>query len=151
MVLETQGSFDAAHMLSNYEGKCNNLHGHTYHYAITIHAPASVTTGMVMDFNTVKEVIAIYDHATIFASADYREESEEQLCGWAIKYRKKTVIMNSGKPTAENMANEIANLLYTKFDHKEARIKVQLWETPKNSVVAEVACDSQEQCCGGSL
>lgn len=29
-------TFDSAHMLSNYEGKCSNLHGHTYKLQVTL-------------------------------------------------------------------------------------------------------------------
>ena len=29
-ILETEQSFDSAHFLSGYEGKCSNLHGHRW-------------------------------------------------------------------------------------------------------------------------
>ena len=29
-------TFDAAHHLFNYEGKCKSLHGHTYHLQIAV-------------------------------------------------------------------------------------------------------------------
>jgi hypothetical protein len=33
---ETEFSFDAAHRLEQYHGKCEALHGHTYRFAVTI-------------------------------------------------------------------------------------------------------------------
>ena len=29
-ILKTESSFDSAHFLSGYEGKCSNLHGHRW-------------------------------------------------------------------------------------------------------------------------
>ena len=36
MKITKEITFDSAHMLSNYNGKCNNLHGHTYKLQIEV-------------------------------------------------------------------------------------------------------------------
>lgn len=58
--------FEAAHKLDNYDGACADLHGHTYFGEVTISGAPVGSTGMVLDFtvlkNIVKEVIARYDH-----------------------------------------------------------------------------------------
>ena len=34
--VRTEGSFDAAHFLANYQGKCRNLHGHRWRVIIEV-------------------------------------------------------------------------------------------------------------------
>jgi 6-pyruvoyltetrahydropterin/6-carboxytetrahydropterin synthase len=52
-------TFDAAHHLHQYEGKCKSLHGHTYRLAITVSGyPNEI--GICMDFAELK---AIYQEA----------------------------------------------------------------------------------------
>ena len=38
-------TFDAAHNLPNYHGKCERLHGHTYRIQVTIEAPKVTLKG----------------------------------------------------------------------------------------------------------
>lgn len=48
-------TFDAAHHMHNYEGKCISLHGHTYRLEVTISGyPNEI--GMSIDFATIKEI-----------------------------------------------------------------------------------------------
>lgn len=57
--------FDAAHKVVNYNGKCEELHGHTYILKVTIEGELK-DNGMVLDFTilkqTVKKVVNILDH-----------------------------------------------------------------------------------------
>jgi 6-pyruvoyltetrahydropterin/6-carboxytetrahydropterin synthase len=50
-------SFDSAHYLPNYEGKCKQLHGHTYHLEIIIEGEINPDTGMVLDFAKLKHIV----------------------------------------------------------------------------------------------
>ena len=34
--LTTHASFDSAHFLSGYEGKCSNIHGHRWKLEVTV-------------------------------------------------------------------------------------------------------------------
>ena len=47
-------TFDVAHMLSYYEGKCANLHGHTYKLQVTLEGNVGDVSHMVLDFNILK-------------------------------------------------------------------------------------------------
>ena len=49
-------SFDAAHRLDNYHGKCENLHGHTWKIRITVKAPLK-DTGIAFDFIDLKDIV----------------------------------------------------------------------------------------------
>ena len=71
-------SFEAGHALYGYDGKCKNVHGHSYKlYVTVIGSPITDTTnvklGMVIDFGDLKkivkqEVVDKFDHATISVS-----------------------------------------------------------------------------------
>lgn len=66
MLLRKEFSFDAAHNLVEYHGKCERLHGHTYKIAVTLKGTPD-SEGMILDFcelsSLVKEkVIETLDH-----------------------------------------------------------------------------------------
>ncbi len=49
-------TFDSAHKLTNYYGKCERLHGHTYKLEVTIEGPVH-ENGMVVDFVLLKRIV----------------------------------------------------------------------------------------------
>ena len=49
--------FDAAHSLPGYQGKCANLHGHTYQVEIVVEGDVG-NDGFVMDFYQLKKILA---------------------------------------------------------------------------------------------
>ena len=59
-------AFEAAHQLPWHEGKCRNLHGHSYRLEVTVEGPVT-EQGVVVDFSDLKavvtrEVIDRFDH-----------------------------------------------------------------------------------------
>lgn len=119
-------TFDAAHMLSNYQGKCNNLHGHTYRVLVELEGPQ--VADMVMDFNIIKKYFDKFDHAIIFAGVNAQEQAERDLYYWAYTNNKKYYVMPpQQRPTAENMA-ELFKKELTMPPMEVSFVKV--WETP---------------------
>ena len=59
--LKTESSFDAAHFLTDYHGKCENLHGHRWRVVAVIATDELQETGtckdMVMDFGVFKRAV----------------------------------------------------------------------------------------------
>jgi len=49
--------FDSAHKLPNYNGKCSNLHGHTWKLIIGIERDVDDKSGMGIDFGEIKKVV----------------------------------------------------------------------------------------------
>ena len=96
-------------MLSNYEGKCANLHGHTYHGTVTIESPIGSASCMVLDYNDIKTIVDKYDHAVIFSAPEFRSEAENELFAWALKHGMRFVQLDEGKSTAEILAQTIAD------------------------------------------
>jgi 6-pyruvoyltetrahydropterin/6-carboxytetrahydropterin synthase len=59
-------TFEAAHQLPWHEGKCRNLHGHSYRLEVTVEGPVG-PSGIVVDFADIKrvverDVVEVYDH-----------------------------------------------------------------------------------------
>jgi 6-pyruvoyltetrahydropterin/6-carboxytetrahydropterin synthase len=71
-----QFSFETGHALYGYDGKCRNVHGHSYKLGVTvigkpIDDPSHVKYGMLIDFGDLKkivkeEIVEKFDHATVF-------------------------------------------------------------------------------------
>lgn len=125
-------SFDMAHLLDGHDGKCQNLHGHTYKLQVEIAGnlfESGAKKAMVIDFSDIKAVVkkAILDpidHAFIY---DKTSERESKIAKLLQDLDSKTF----GVPfrtTAEEMARFIFNRL--KYDEKLAVSAIRLWETP---------------------
>ncbi|MBF0752184.1 MULTISPECIES: 6-carboxytetrahydropterin synthase QueD [Pasteurellaceae] len=125
-------SFDMAHLLDNHDGKCQNLHGHTYKLQVEITGDLhenGAKKAMVMDFsdlkNTVKKAILDpMDHAFIY---DQTSERESKIAALLQELNSKTFAVPF-RTTAEEMARFIFNRL--KYDEKLAVSAIRLWETP---------------------
>jgi len=66
MLVSKEFSFDAAHNLINYKGKCERLHGHRWKVRVTVKAPVN-KNGIAYDFIKLgsivkKRVISKLDH-----------------------------------------------------------------------------------------
>lgn len=69
MLITKEFKFDSAHYLTNYHGKCEKMHGHTYKMHVTIEGKVQ-KDGMVYDFVELKKlveknVISKLDHALL--------------------------------------------------------------------------------------
>ena len=70
-----QFDFEMAHALDCHDGKCHNIHGHTYGLTVTfigapIDAPGMPKDGMVIDFSDIKKIVKdnvvdVLDHALV--------------------------------------------------------------------------------------
>lgn len=67
MIVSKKFSFDAAHHLPKYPGKCQNLHGHHWVAELACGGPVDEARGMVVDFTELKKFCSIFeekfDHA----------------------------------------------------------------------------------------
>ena len=72
--LQTKASFDAAHFLWKYEGKCRNIHGHRWNVVVKIKSQEleqeGQIRGMVVDFGNLKKDLKklcdSFDHSLIY-------------------------------------------------------------------------------------
>lgn len=131
-----QFSFETAHALYGYNGKCKNLHGHSYKLNVTvIGSPitdtSNVKLGMVMDFGDLKKIVKeniedVFDHATVFNKNTPHLELGEEL-----KKRGHNILLVDYQPSTENMVIDFAKTLQTKLpDHiKLHSLRLQETET----------------------
>ncbi len=59
-ILKTEASFDSAHFLAGYNGKCSNLHGHRWKIVLEVQAEELKDDiqhkGMYVDFGELKKI-----------------------------------------------------------------------------------------------
>lgn len=136
-ILKAEHSFDSAHFLAGYEGKCGNIHGHRWRVQIEVQSETLVEggqlDGMVIDFGDlkkdVKEIVDHYDHALIIQEGTMRKETLKCIIQDGFK-----VINVSFRPTAENFAAFFFKIMKDKgYNVKRATV----YETPTNSAVYE--------------
>ncbi|NBI14055.1 6-carboxytetrahydropterin synthase QueD [[Haemophilus] felis] len=124
-------SFDMAHMLDGHDGKCQNLHGHTYKLQVEIAGElhqSGAKSGMVMDYSDLKAMVKTHilepmDHAFIY---DTTSERECQVAKLLNELDSKTFGMPA-RTTAEQMAKFMFDRLTTVGLPVSL---IRLWETP---------------------
>lgn len=131
--LTKEFKFDTAHALKDYDGKCSNLHGHSYKFYVTVKGrpvedKASPKNGMVMDFGDLKsivkeEVVEEMDHAVVLnKEADLKHITDiDQLFD-------KVVIVDY-QPTTENMLADFAERIKKRLPANVKLTKLLLRET----------------------
>lgn len=136
--LTKQFSFEMAHALPAYEGKCHNIHGHSYKLFVTVEgAPlqqqGAPTDGMVLDFHQLKEIVnrhivEQFDHALVLPrkgqEPDDNTDSPTQLGGYAAK-----LILVDFQPTSENLLLHFARLLNGQLPASTRLHSLKLYET----------------------
>lgn len=98
-------SFDAAHSLPAYEGKCKQTHGHTYKVEVVVEGDIDPRTHFVIDYfelrQQIEEVLSELDHTYLNDLIPY--------------------------PSSEHIAQHIHKQLEKKL--KDVRlVSVKLWE-----------------------
>lgn len=114
--LSVKSHIASAHFLKGYEGRCNDLHGHTWQIEVVVVSDRLDTIGMVADFavlkRQLKEFLMPIDHVCLNDLGYFQENN----------------------PTTEN----IAKYIYEHFGKTIAPLKikrVQVWESETSSVV----------------
>lgn len=129
-----QFHFETGHALYGYDGKCKNVHGHSYKLSVTvigspINDRSNVKFGMVIDFSDLKkivkeEIVDIFDHATVFNATTPHVELAAEL-----KNRGHHVILVDYQPTSENMVIDFAQKIKNRLPEGIALFSLRLQET----------------------
>lgn len=130
--LTSEASFDSAHFLSEYAGKCRNIHGHRWTLKVEISGNELQKDGsqrsMLIDFNKLKkelrEICEHYDHVLIIERDSLKQATLKALLDEEFR-----IIHVDFRPTAE----EFAKYFYNYFKSKEFNVsRVLVYETPTN-------------------
>ena len=127
-------SFEAGHALYNYNGKCKNIHGHSYKlYVTVIGEPIKdknhVKYGMVMDFTDLKQIVKtqiedIFDHATVF-----NQNTPHAEIATILKDNGHKIILVDYQPTTENMLIDFATRIKAHLPEHIDLFSLRLQET----------------------
>lgn len=55
--ITVEAGFSSGHYLRNYQGKCENPHGHNYRVLVTLAGADLDETGLLVDFKLLKQVL----------------------------------------------------------------------------------------------
>ncbi len=129
-----QFSFETGHALYGYDGKCRNVHGHSYKLSVTvIGTPITDTShvklGMVIDFGDLKRIVKediedVFDHATVFNQNTPHIELAREL-----EERGHNVILVDYQPTSENMVIDFAKKIKARLPENIKLHSLKLQET----------------------
>ncbi|WP_242094219.1 6-pyruvoyl trahydropterin synthase family protein [Aestuariivivens sediminicola] len=129
-----QFSFETGHALYGYDGKCKNVHGHSYKLSVTvIGKPITDTShvkhGMVIDFGDLKkivkeEVVNVFDHATVFNKNTPHVELAKEL-----EDRGHNVLLVDYQPTSEMMILDFAKKIKKRLPNFVKLHSLKLQET----------------------
>lgn len=129
-----QFTFETGHALYGYDGKCRNVHGHSYKLSVTvIGSPITdsnhVKYGMVIDFSDLKkivqeEIVSKFDHATVFNKNTPHIELAKELAT-----RGHDIILVDYQPTSENMVIDFANKIKNRLPENISLFSLRLQET----------------------
>lgn len=132
--LTKEFSFEAAHALEGYDGRCREIHGHSYRLYITIKGepindPNSPKYGMVMDFGTLKRIVNEQIIDRLDHSFMMRRTPEAEQIAAEIGSRFQRVILTDYQPTTENLLSDFAERLLGALPEDVELCKLKLHET----------------------
>ncbi len=125
--------FEMAHALWNYDGKCKNIHGHTYRLFVSVlgeplNDPNDHKNGMVMDFGNLKKIIKqeIFDKHDHFVALNANSpHSKINFSDFDVK----NVQLKNYQPTCENMVVEFVELVRKHLPPQVELVMLRLYET----------------------
>ena len=127
-------SFEAGHALYGYDGKCKNVHGHSYKLSVTVIGKpitdkTNVKYGMVIDFTDLKrivteEIVDKFDHATIF-----NKNTPHVKLAKTLKDEGHNVLLVDYQPTSECMVSDFAKKITKKLPNNIKLFSLKLQET----------------------
>jgi len=111
--LVVNGHFDAAHFLKGYQGKCAQIHGHTWKVEVKVRGSQLDQVGMLLDFSLLKarlkEITKKLDHTLINETSEFLHSN----------------------PTAENISKYIYDQFHQFTQKYGVRVySVTIWESP---------------------
>ena len=129
-----QFSFETGHALYGYDGKCRNVHGHSYKLSVTVIGEpitdsSHVKFGMVIDFSDLKkiikeEIVDVFDHATVFNKNTPHVELAKELSD-----RGHCVLLVDYQPTSEMMVIDFAQKIKQRLPKQTQLFSLRLQET----------------------
>ncbi|MGI6755297.1 MAG: 6-pyruvoyl trahydropterin synthase family protein [Atopobiaceae bacterium] len=130
--LKTEACFDSAHFLTNYYGKCENLHGHRWKIVVYLAQKELEHEGtqkdMVLDFGVFKKAVREeaerLDHTFLIEKGSLKDSTLD-----ALREEGFSLTILPFRTTAENLARYFAERLQKRGLPVS---QVDCYETPLN-------------------
>lgn len=111
-------SFAAAHQIREYNGDCENMHGHNWKVKVVVKVQELDKLGLGIDFRLLKtklkEVLELVDHKNLSQISPF----------------------NKINPTSENLAKFIYDKISDKIDNKYIKVsRIEVHESEKSGVI----------------
>jgi 6-pyruvoyltetrahydropterin/6-carboxytetrahydropterin synthase len=129
-----QFSFETGHALHGYDGKCKNIHGHSYRLDVTVIGKpvadeSNPKCGMVIDFSDLKkiakdEIVDVFDHATVF-----NKDTPHLELAMLLKSKGHNVLLVDYQPTTEMMVIDFAEKIKKRLPNNIKLHALKLQET----------------------
>ena len=146
MLVTKTFNFDAAHYLTDYYGKCERMHGHTYTLEVTLEGKIQ-PNGLVIDFVVLKRLVKKHvlnklDHHVL--NDVIENPSAERVIMWIWNQLLDLPKLLKEEMDDPNLSHEIKVYLKTddqektldksKFNEELKLYEIKLWETPNSCV-----------------
>ena len=146
MLVTREFTFDSAHFLTDYYGKCERMHGHTYVLQVTLEG-AVQSNGLVLDFVVLKRIVNKHvldkiDHQLL--NDVIKNPSAERVVVWIWEQLMDLQKLLKEEMDDPNLGREIKALLKKpdqkgklgrlEFDKTLRLHELKLWETPNSFV-----------------
>lgn len=123
VLVSKEFTFDAAHHLHCYEGKCKNLHGHTYKVVLGVSGFVD-ERGLMIDFGDLKaiwkkEIEIFLDHRYLNETLPPMNTTAENMVVWI--YEKLAASLNNQQNQYLGARVEFVRLYETPTSYAEAR------------------------------
>ena len=136
--LQTEAAFDSAHFLTDYYGKCENLHGHRWKVEVEVSQEELQKEGtmrdMVLDFGEFKRIVRStideLDHTFLVEEGSLKPTTIQ-----ALEEEGFSLTILPFRTTAENLAHYFADRL---IEQGLPISQVSVWETPMNCAIYKV-------------
>ncbi len=110
--LKIISQFAAAHQLREFEGECENLHGHNWKVEVTVSGNKLKKNGLLIDFRVIKAA------------------TKKVLDGLDHKFLNELEPFKDSNPSSENIACHIFKSLSRELNEDTVKVtKVTAWES----------------------
>lgn len=147
MLVSRAFTFDAAHYLTDYYGKCERMHGHTYKLEVTLEGKIQAN-GLVIDFVVLKRLVKKHvldklDHQVLNDIVE--NPSAERITIWIWNQLQDLSKLLKEEMDDPNLSKEIKVFLKksdqekeldkSKFNEELKLLEIKLSETPNATII----------------
>lgn len=124
VMVSKEFTFDAAHHLHEYEGKCKNLHGHTYTAVFGISGYVD-EIGIMIDFGDIKEIWKTHiepslDHRYLNEMLPLMNTTAENMVVWIYEQMEKA-LTERNQTGSQKFRLEFVRLFETPTSYAEVK------------------------------